>query len=329
MDFVETQPNGERTAVNAPEGYAIRAAPMAPWMATVCTEIKSIERAYGVAPERIKPGEEKFILRDGMVCQLVRGGEVLFNFEVPSRPGCIDPRRLQNRGTPTIPIRILNPAAVKPSRAWLERAQYQGARADYRQGTGVASNARVGAAPANDPELGPHTDLDVSPPTRSDNVTMDREEQTLVTIDLYTKPYLPFRTVYYWTQADDARFEQIRPKLWCLFAELLWLPHKESDRIWSTRKSILSPEKWTHLAFPSENSTSGVRIMLNEELVIQGRIEMALAFADEEEGWYSEDDEMMDFRRLPPPPRAIPRARPSIASRSRRDIELTKQEEED
>ncbi|KAJ8454860.1 hypothetical protein ONZ51_g12783 [Trametes cubensis] len=87
MDFVETQPNGERTAVNAPEGYAIRAAPMAPWMATVCTEIKSIERAYGVAPERIKPGEEKFILRDGMVCQLVRGGEVLFNFEVPSRPG--------------------------------------------------------------------------------------------------------------------------------------------------------------------------------------------------------------------------------------------------
>ncbi|KAH9890119.1 hypothetical protein C8Q73DRAFT_706755 [Cubamyces lactineus] len=85
MDFVETQPNGERIAVNVPEGYVIRAAPTSPWIAATYMEIKSVERAFGV--ERINPGEEKFILRDGMVCQLVHGGKVLFNFEVPSRAG--------------------------------------------------------------------------------------------------------------------------------------------------------------------------------------------------------------------------------------------------
>ncbi|KAJ3003211.1 hypothetical protein NUW54_g5420 [Trametes sanguinea] len=90
MDFVQTNNRGERVAVNVPEGYAVWTIPdsdSSPWLSPACSEITSIERAHGIQPKDIKPGEEKYIMRDGMTCQLVRDGEALFRFQVPRRPG--------------------------------------------------------------------------------------------------------------------------------------------------------------------------------------------------------------------------------------------------
>ncbi|KAJ3007210.1 hypothetical protein NUW54_g3636 [Trametes sanguinea] len=97
MDFVKANDLSGRAAVNVPEGYAVWVIPDADvdsggalWMFSACTELASIERTYGIEPKDIKPGEEKFVLRDGMHCQLVRDEHLLFRFQVPRRPGVYD-----------------------------------------------------------------------------------------------------------------------------------------------------------------------------------------------------------------------------------------------
>ncbi|OSC98213.1 hypothetical protein PYCCODRAFT_1471269 [Trametes coccinea BRFM310] len=90
MDFMQANDHNELEAVNVPPEYAIWAIPdtqSSPWLSPTCVEITSIERAHGIQPCDIKPGEEKYLLRDGMTCQLVRGSEALFRFKVPSRVG--------------------------------------------------------------------------------------------------------------------------------------------------------------------------------------------------------------------------------------------------
>ncbi|KAI0657790.1 hypothetical protein C8Q70DRAFT_1073607 [Cubamyces menziesii] len=83
--------------MNVPQKYEIWKIPDPedkPWLVSVVAKMESIEKLYGINDPL--PGEEKFILRDGMACQLalrVKKGEVdsednvksvpLFRFRVP------------------------------------------------------------------------------------------------------------------------------------------------------------------------------------------------------------------------------------------------------
>ncbi|KAH9850396.1 hypothetical protein C2E23DRAFT_309043 [Lenzites betulinus] len=47
--------------------------------------IQSLERSFGVAPKDMRPGAEKFVLRDGQLCTLQRPGHKDVQFIVPKR----------------------------------------------------------------------------------------------------------------------------------------------------------------------------------------------------------------------------------------------------
>lgn len=99
MDFVMTQ---TKAPINKPEKYTVWVIPdpAMPWIAPACTEIMSIERLHGFQPDEILDGEEKFILRDGLWCQLVCDDEPVLRFRVPVRPGAL----VEDETVPTVDL---------------------------------------------------------------------------------------------------------------------------------------------------------------------------------------------------------------------------------
>ncbi|KAI0639051.1 hypothetical protein C8Q77DRAFT_27903 [Trametes polyzona] len=87
MDFVVTA-TGE--PINVPPGYELWAMPdpRTPWLTVASQQILSAEEVMGIPRNKIKPGEEKFILRDGMTCALRRTDSTFQDivFRVPMRP---------------------------------------------------------------------------------------------------------------------------------------------------------------------------------------------------------------------------------------------------
>ncbi|KAI0351330.1 hypothetical protein OH77DRAFT_947737 [Trametes cingulata] len=86
MDFVETA-TGQ--PVNSPFEYELWSVPNpdTPWLTAGMTmQLRSIERAHRLKLEDILPGEEKFVLRDGQTCMLLRPGKRAVRFTVPVRP---------------------------------------------------------------------------------------------------------------------------------------------------------------------------------------------------------------------------------------------------
>ncbi|KAI9057207.1 hypothetical protein FKP32DRAFT_1762474 [Trametes sanguinea] len=84
MDFVVTA-TGQ--PINSPFEYELWAIPHpdAPHLTPLTGRLKSIERAHGIKQEDILPGEERFILRDGLTCLLRRTGKKPVRFTVPTR----------------------------------------------------------------------------------------------------------------------------------------------------------------------------------------------------------------------------------------------------
>ncbi|OSD05436.1 hypothetical protein PYCCODRAFT_1432593 [Trametes coccinea BRFM310] len=90
MDFVEDTNHQGMVAVNVPAGYKVWAIPdpdHSPWLFPTCTQLESLERSYGIPPEKIIAGEEKYLLRDGLVCSLVYEDREVLRFQVPKRQG--------------------------------------------------------------------------------------------------------------------------------------------------------------------------------------------------------------------------------------------------
>lgn len=84
MDFVDTatgQPD------NSPFEFELWAVPnpQSPWLALPSGRLHSLERRFHVAPDKILPGEEKWVLRDGQTCLLKRPGKRDVMFTVPIR----------------------------------------------------------------------------------------------------------------------------------------------------------------------------------------------------------------------------------------------------
>ncbi|KAI0701419.1 hypothetical protein C8T65DRAFT_579624 [Cerioporus squamosus] len=52
--------------------------------------LRSLESAFGYAQRDITPGEEKFVLTDGMTCLLTRPGHKPIRFTVPTRRGALE-----------------------------------------------------------------------------------------------------------------------------------------------------------------------------------------------------------------------------------------------
>ncbi|KAI8973974.1 hypothetical protein BD414DRAFT_424874 [Trametes punicea] len=96
MDFVVTN---SQQPINVPEGYELWVVPdpAMPWLKPVSMRLLSIEQAHGIPPSQIHPGEEKFILRDGLLC-LLRNERVglELHFYVPVRA--------EFRATPVVEI---------------------------------------------------------------------------------------------------------------------------------------------------------------------------------------------------------------------------------
>lgn len=84
LDFVRTD---TREAVNSPFDFEMWAVPgpSSSPQVVVPMRIRSLESASGVTPEDMKPGAEKFVLRDGMNCLLKRPGHRTARFVVPIR----------------------------------------------------------------------------------------------------------------------------------------------------------------------------------------------------------------------------------------------------
>ncbi|OSD01895.1 hypothetical protein PYCCODRAFT_1478080 [Trametes coccinea BRFM310] len=84
MDFVVTE-TGQ--PVNSPFEFELWAIPHpdATHLTPFTGQLMSIERAHGIKQEDILPGEEKFILRDGLTCLLRRPGKKPVRFTVPTR----------------------------------------------------------------------------------------------------------------------------------------------------------------------------------------------------------------------------------------------------
>ncbi|KAH9854436.1 hypothetical protein C2E23DRAFT_775856 [Lenzites betulinus] len=85
MDFVESATG---KPVNSPFEFELWGIPNleAPWLSIpMCGQLRSIEKAHGIKQKDIRPGEEKFILRDGQTCVLKRPGKRPFRFTVPIR----------------------------------------------------------------------------------------------------------------------------------------------------------------------------------------------------------------------------------------------------
>ncbi|OJT05951.1 hypothetical protein TRAPUB_3138 [Trametes pubescens] len=85
MDFVESATGN---AVNSPFEFELWGIPNpdTPWLSfPICGQLRSIERAHGIKQQDIRPGAEKFILRDGQTCVLARPGKRSVRFTVPVR----------------------------------------------------------------------------------------------------------------------------------------------------------------------------------------------------------------------------------------------------
>ncbi len=85
LDFVDSA-TGE--PVNSPFEYELWAVPDpdTPWLSMPITgKLRSIERGHGIKQEDILLGEEKFVLRDGQTCVLMRSGKQPVRFTVPLR----------------------------------------------------------------------------------------------------------------------------------------------------------------------------------------------------------------------------------------------------
>ena len=88
MDFVRTETG---KSVNTPAGYELWSIPD-PDTPThhlqspdLSMRLRSLESCFGVTRDRLLPGEEKFILRDGLTCLLKRPGKRDVRFNVPIR----------------------------------------------------------------------------------------------------------------------------------------------------------------------------------------------------------------------------------------------------
>ncbi len=88
MDFVETS---TCRPVNSPIKFEL-------WMVGshtsphVCGPVRlhSLESAFGYSLKDIAPGEEKFVLTDGMTCVLTRPGQKPVRFTVPTRSHAVE-----------------------------------------------------------------------------------------------------------------------------------------------------------------------------------------------------------------------------------------------
>ncbi|KAH9924071.1 uncharacterized protein B0H18DRAFT_1095186 [Fomitopsis serialis] len=86
LDFVHTE-TGEPT--NSPFEYELWSLsdPTTPWLSVGSMQLRSIENKFGVQTRDIRPGEEKFVLKDGLTCMLVRPGKRSLRFTVPIHRG--------------------------------------------------------------------------------------------------------------------------------------------------------------------------------------------------------------------------------------------------
>ncbi|KAI9060941.1 hypothetical protein FKP32DRAFT_1594940 [Trametes sanguinea] len=84
MDFIDSA-TGE--PVNSPFEFELWGVsdPDTPWLGMPSQQLRSIERTHGIKQEDIRPGHEKFILRDGLTCVLIRPGKPGVRFTVPVR----------------------------------------------------------------------------------------------------------------------------------------------------------------------------------------------------------------------------------------------------
>ncbi|KAI9061180.1 hypothetical protein FKP32DRAFT_1678509 [Trametes sanguinea] len=85
LDFVDSA-SGE--PVNSPFEFELWGVPnpATPWLTVqIAQKMRSIERAHGIKQTDILPGHEKFILRDGQTCVLIRPGQPNIRFTVPVR----------------------------------------------------------------------------------------------------------------------------------------------------------------------------------------------------------------------------------------------------
>ena len=85
MDFVERVSG---SPVNSPFEHELWSIPDpdAPHLQLGLTgRLSSMERCHGIAQDKIRPGEEKFLLRDGQMCLLKRPGKQDLCFRVPLR----------------------------------------------------------------------------------------------------------------------------------------------------------------------------------------------------------------------------------------------------
>ncbi|KAL1950992.1 hypothetical protein VTO73DRAFT_141 [Trametes versicolor] len=84
LDFVDAAGN----PVNSPFKFELWGVPDpdAPWLSMPITgKMRSAEHIFGYKQKDITPGAEKFILRDGQTCVLVRPGKRPLRFTVPLR----------------------------------------------------------------------------------------------------------------------------------------------------------------------------------------------------------------------------------------------------
>jgi len=84
LDFVHTKTG---KATNSPFEYELWSMPdpITPWLSKPPTKLISLENCFGVGTPDIRPGEEKFVLKEGLTCLLVRSGKQDVHFTVPSR----------------------------------------------------------------------------------------------------------------------------------------------------------------------------------------------------------------------------------------------------
>ena len=85
MDFVNTA-TGE--PVNSPFPHELWCVQNAdtPWLEPVTfSRLSTIESSFGIGSGKLLPGEEKYILRDGLTCLLKRVGKQDVRFTVPMR----------------------------------------------------------------------------------------------------------------------------------------------------------------------------------------------------------------------------------------------------
>ncbi|CDO71687.1 hypothetical protein BN946_scf184915.g31 [Trametes cinnabarina] len=85
LDFVDTE-TGQ--PVNSPFEHELWGIPdpVTPHLSVPCSgKLRSVERAFGIKQEDIYPGEEKYLLRDGLTCLLTRPGKKPVRFTIPVR----------------------------------------------------------------------------------------------------------------------------------------------------------------------------------------------------------------------------------------------------